>query len=137
MRFSRPILILVLVLTISVGCSPKRDQFSIIQAPSPPGATNALMIHLQEGFDGGREIIIAVDGRQVYKGTPKTDPRLGLAGRVSAAAISDHPIVTLEIPTGGVGWSQKIDLKAGAALGVSVSTNGHVQYWQRDGFGYD
>jgi hypothetical protein len=137
MRFSLTTLALLVALSVTVGCSPKQAVFHITQTSPPSGATHGFVIHLQGGFDQSRETMITVDGREVYRGNPITNPLLGLAGTVSVFATSDQPVVTLKVPTGGVDWSKTIDLKGGAALGISVSTNGQIQYSQRGGFGYD
>ena len=137
MKFSVTTFALLVALSMTVGCSPKQTEFHIVQTSPPPGATNGFVIHLQGGFDQSRETIITVDGREVYRGSPKTNPLLGLAGTVSVSATSAHPVVTLKVPAGGVDWSKKIDLKEGAALGISVNTNGQIRFSQRGGFGYD
>lgn len=137
MRFSLTPLPLLVTLSMILGCSQKQEVFHIEQTSPHSGATNSFVIHLQGGFDQSRETIIAVDGREVYRGSPKTSPLLGLAGTVSVVATSGHPVVTLKVPTGGVDWSKTVDLKEGAALGISVSTNGSIQFLQRNGFGYD
>jgi len=55
-----------------------------------------------------------------------------------AASTSSHPVVTLTIPTEGIGWSQEIDLSAGEALGIFLTTNNQVRVRQQTAsFGYD
>jgi hypothetical protein len=128
MRFPGTSLGLLFALTVMVGCSRDQAQHSVIPAPS--GATNGFVIHLQEGFYDSREAVITVDGFEVYRGTPKTNPVLGFAAGVSAVATSPHPVVTFTIASKGIRWSQQIDLSAGAAVG----TEGAVQPTLRNGW---
>jgi hypothetical protein len=94
--------------------------------PKPPGATNNFAIHLQEGFYEGYEVIIKVDGREVYKGIPRTMPMLGIATAVSVNTASSHPMVNFTMPSKHIDWSRQIDLNAGPFLGISVEINGTV-----------
>jgi hypothetical protein len=122
-------------LTVILGCGREQARRSVI--PTPSGATNGFVIHMQEGFYQSREAVITVDGREVYRGTPKTKAVLGFAEGISVTATSAHPVVTFTMPGKGIAWSQKIDLSAGAALGISVTKDAQVQFRQATGFGYD
>ena len=136
MSFPQSIIGILLALALMVGCS--REQGPQSAMVTPPGATNGFGIHLQEGFSQGQEVIVTIDGREVYRGTPKTKPLLGFAAAVPAASTSSHPIVTLTIPTEGIRWSLEIDLRAGKALGLSLTTNNQVRVRQQTAsFGYD
>ena len=105
--------------------------------PEPSGATNSFTIHLQEGFYQNRETVIKVDGREVYRGTPKTMPTLGLATVIPVRMVAQHPVIAFTMPDTQIRWSKQIDLSAGTALGISVQTNGVVKVLQAKGFAYD
>jgi hypothetical protein len=123
-----------LALALIQGCDrPPESGIPAIQA-----AGHALSIDLQDGFKHGHETIITIDGREVYRGTPKTDERLGLAETVSVISASTRPVVVLTVSAEGIRWSQRIDLSAGHCLGVSLSPGGQVRIVQQtNGFGYD
>jgi hypothetical protein len=135
MRFPAIVLGLVVALTVMVGCSREQAQQTVI--PTPSGATNSFVIHLQEGFYDSREAVITVEGREVFRGTPKTNPLLGFAAGVSASSTSTHPVLTFTIPSKRISWSQQIDLSARPAVGITVTKNGLVEVRQASGFGYD
>jgi hypothetical protein len=94
-------------------------------------------IHLQEGFSGERQAVITVDGREVYRGKPKTFDQLGLAQVVPVTNSSARPVLIFRIPDRNLTWSNKVDLASGTALGISMTTNGAVQFLQSTNFGYD
>lgn len=135
MKLPQTCLGLLTALTLIVGCSREQAQHSAI--PIPSSATNSFVIHLQEGFYDNREAVVTVDGREVYRGTPKTNPVLGFAAGVSAAANSARPVVSFTIPSKRITWTQQIDLSAGAAVGITVARSGLVEVRQAPGFGYD
>jgi hypothetical protein len=129
LKFLQTSLGLLVALATLAGCS-----HSVI--PASPSAAIRFSIQLQEGFDG-RETIIAVNGRGVYKGRPRTDPRLGLAAAISAGATSTHTVVTLAIPSRRIRWSQRFDLSAGHAVGISVFPSGSMEVHQASKFEYE
>jgi hypothetical protein len=111
-------------------------------APHPPslipsGATNELVVHLQDGFYGNREVVVKVDGREVYRGLPETSPVLGLAKLIPVKTTSLHPIVIFAMPGEHITWSNQVNLSAGTALGIIIQTNGVVKVRQAKEFGYD
>ncbi len=79
---------LVSALSVVLGCSREQTRHSAISRPS--GETNGFVIHLQEGFYQGRETVITVDGREVYRGVPTTKAVLGFAEGVAVTATSAH-----------------------------------------------
>lgn len=103
----------------------------------PPAKTNNFVVHLQEGFYPSNEVVIAIDGREIYKGTPKTSPILGLAKMIPATSTSSVPVLTFTIPSRKIRWSKQIDLASGSAVGISVAPNGAVTVRQAKEFGYD
>ena len=134
MSFPRSIIGTFFALALMVGCS--REQGPQSAMVTPPGATNGFGIHLQEGFSQDHDVIVTIDGREVYRGKPKTKPLMGFAAAVPAASTSSHPVVTLTIE--GIRWSQEIDLSAGKALGIFLTTNNQVRVRQQTAsFGYD
>jgi hypothetical protein len=135
LRFSHTSLGIFFALTVGGGCSHEQAPRPVI--PTPGGATNRFVIHLQEGFHDCGEAVITVDGREVYRGTPETNPVLGFAAGVSAVAASPRPVVTLTIASKRISWSQRIDLSAGAAVGITLTTGGLVEVRQAPAFGYD
>jgi len=135
MRFYLSILGISLWMAVAVG----RGQEPALQSPPvhPSEKNGQFVIHLQGGFTQGHEAIIQVDGREVYRGVPKTSPALGLAKQIPVQANSSHPVVTLTMPETRIHWSKDIDLSAGRALGISVGTNGIVTFHQAKNFLYD
>lgn len=123
------VLVFVVLLAITQASSQTPGQAST--------ATNSFFIHLQEGFNQNLEAVIEVDGREVYRGTPKTSPVLGLAEQIAVEAKSRNPVVTFTVPSKLIEWSKKIDLSAGAALGISLQPNGAIKIRQAKAFAYD
>lgn len=126
----------LLALALALGCDGEQRPQSVV--PAAPATGNKLLIHLQEGFTRGSEIAITIDGREVYRGTPKTNELTGFAAQVQATPASTRPVVGLSVPAEGIGWSQKIDLSAGQFLGISLDPRQQVCTRQvTTGFGYD
>lgn len=99
--------------------------------------TNRFVIHLQEGFYENRQAVIAVDGNEVYRATPKTSWGVGLAAMVPVTNVSSQPVVVFSVPSMSVTWSNRIDLGSGGALGFSLRTNGQIRVLQSTNFFYD
>ena len=136
MNFPRTNLGALLALVLIVGCDRGQQPQSV--TPAVPTAGNSLNIDLQEGFTRGSEVIITIDGREAYRGTPTTKEVLGFAAHVPATAATTRPVVALSVPAEGISWSQAIDLSAGHALGISLTANKQVRLLQRTAaFGYD
>jgi hypothetical protein len=127
LNFPRTGLGALVALALIVGC----DRGQQPQPVTPTRAAgNALNIHLQDGFRRGSEVIITIDGREVYRGRPKTVETVGLAAKVPATAATTRPVVALTVPAEGISWSQEIDLSAGHALGISLTANQQVRLLQ-------
>jgi hypothetical protein len=135
MTLSKVHFVLLGIFIVLVGLA--EDNAERIPSEVPKDATNKFTIHLQEGFYEHRQTIISVDGREVYRGAPGTDPRLAWAGMVSVTNASAHPVVVFWMPVTGAFWSNKIDLSKGSALGFSISTNGSGKVGQSTNFFYD
>ena len=135
MRFNEFSHGVLLTLATLVGCG--REQPHRYVMPVSPDATNTFVIHLQEGFDGSCEALVTVDGREVYRGKPTSNPVVGLADTFSAAAASPRPVVSFTIPSRQITWTQQLDLTAGATVGITVNKTGQVEVRQAAEFGYD
>jgi hypothetical protein len=110
----------------------------IPQSPNPADSTTRrFFIHLQEGFNGKQQVVVTVDGLEVYKATPKTSELTGLAALVSFTNAPAHPVVQFSIPSLNVNWSNRVDLASGVALGFALSANSQVRVLQSTNFFYD
>lgn len=107
---------------------------------TPPVKTaskeNVLFVDLQDGYDGSHEVVICVDGHEVYRGKPKTNPVKGPAGKCYARASSSHPVVSLEVLASHIKWSRELDLAKGGNIGLSVITNDVIILQKNGGYGY-
>jgi len=136
MTFRQVSLGLACVMTIAVTlCAQEQGQHP--SNAKPIDSTNHFVIHLQEGFYQSQQVVIAVDGREVYRAIPKTRDVLGLATTVPITNASANPLVVFSIPSTSVTWSNRIDLAKGAALGISLTKNGQVRVLQSTNFYYD
>jgi hypothetical protein len=127
-------LVLVWVFCIASGLTESRGQYA---SAAPNDGTNHFVIHLQEGFSGHRQAFVAVDGREVYRDSPRTTEVLGLAAVISVTNASAHPVVTFRIPSANVTWSNRVDLSKGQALGFSLIDQGKIRVLQSTGFLYE
>jgi len=125
---------IVLVFVVVLVALTQASSQTPAQASAVP---NRFFIHLQEGFNQSLVAIIEVDGKEIYKGTPKTSSVLGLAEQITVKATSRNPVVTFTMPSKLIKWSQKIDLSAGTALGISLQPNGAIKIRQAKSFAYD
>jgi hypothetical protein len=108
---------LLFLLGANSGCSRKTNTHQM----------NNLEVHLQSSFSGNDEVTVTVDGREIYKGKPKSDPILGAATGVTVSNVSAHPILTFSMPSKSIYWSNQINLSAGKAIGFSwmpINSNG-------------
>jgi hypothetical protein len=135
MRHLQLTLGVLFAMTLVGGCRKAPEQKSTITLP-PAGANNRFYIDFQEGFFGNDEIVVEIDGHEVYRGYPETDQRIGLAEHFVTASASTQPVLAVTIPGKKIHWSKQIDLSQGA-VGISLTNSGlHVQQ-SVGGFGYE
>jgi hypothetical protein len=95
---------------------------------SAPQPETAVGIELLGGF-GQNEVVVLLDGKQVYRGTVDVDPVTGAGtscgGRVSGTTCE----LEVRIAQLGVAYKQRIDLKAGRFLDI-MRIDGKIQIRQ-------
>src|SRR4051812_42333166 len=82
---------------------------------------NSFRLNLQGGFRGD-PVRIYLDGKKVFEGTPKTDPRLSLGGQFDATANAERPMLRVELPTRNVDSTSQLDPAAGRNVGISLGS---------------
>lgn len=97
--------------------------------------TQDISLHLQEGFFGKR-VIVSVNARVIFDGTPETDPRLGQAATTNFDTNSRYVDLNIQIPSDGINSTTIVDLNQAKGIGVSIR-QGKVSIVQKDYFGYD
>jgi len=105
--------------------------------PRPASSTNTFSVVLLDGFDGKDTVVLAIDGREVYKGKPKSPVLAGCAASLWVTAATPQPVVSLEWPATHTKWSSKFDLSAGLFISLSIETNGVAAAQRKTGGGYD
>ena len=109
---------------------------SIVDDTSPPPkGAHAMQIHLQEGFDGS-VVAVSLDGRQVWRGTPLTNQMLDLAAIIQTGSDRMDVTVGLHIPAHDLEVTQRIDLRLGPCVGLSLQ-DGKLVVLQAAKFAYD
>jgi len=98
---------------------------------------NQLAIHLQSGFDGKRDVIITVNGREIYHGKPETNPLIERADAVAVTNLPPHPMVVFMMPDTGLIWSNRVDLTNGTFLAINITTNGKIRTAQATNLFYE
>ncbi len=134
----RPVALASIVLAIvaCAGCGRLKSRPPPPVPPTaPPFGAVSFNIHLQGGFSGST-VIVSVDGREVYKGQPSTNPLLGLAKPIPTSAVSTRPVLNVSIPGKAINWTQEVDISKGVGIGISV-VNGKINMRQARAFGYD
>ena len=84
-----------------------------------------LKVDLQEGFSG-ETVIVRLNGREVYRGAPKTRMQIGLADSRSFD-LPPQPL-TLEVatPLTGVSTSLELGMVQNVCVGVTLSPDGAI-----------
>ncbi len=79
-----------------------------------------LTVDLQEGFTG-EPVTVLVNGKELYRGTPKTRQQIGFAESRSFDLQSEHLSLTVAMPTSGLSKSMDLDLRQDVWVGVNFS----------------
>lgn len=125
-----------LILLVAGACCDRREESRPRAAPPLVNSTKVFCVDLQDGFTGAK-VIVSVDNRAVYRGTPTTNPVLGFADSFSAEAGANPSTLRVQCPSQSVDISKQIDLRKGKTIGISLAS-GQLRLLQQDhGFGYD
>jgi hypothetical protein len=94
-----------------------------------------ISIALQEGFQDD-EVIVRVDGREVFHGDVRTRKQIGLAKRLVTDAAGGRAMVTIELPARGLKAELSVDVARTPHVGCSLE-DGELQLTsQADRFRY-
>jgi hypothetical protein len=86
-----------------------------------------LKIDLQEGFTG-KSAVLRIDGKEVYRGTPRTRTQIGLAESRSFDLPRQKVTIQLEIPDSGKSRETVLNLDQDQYLGISLSASGEISF---------
>jgi hypothetical protein len=89
------------------------------------GEMPTLKIDLQEGFSG-EPVVVLLNGKEVYRGTPKTRTQIGLADSKSFDLPSQQLKLEVATPLSGVSESLDVDLFQDTYVGVTLSSDGAI-----------
>ena len=84
-----------------------------------------LKVDLQEGFSGDT-ILLLLNGREVYRGNPKTRMQIGLADSRSYDLPAQNLTLEVAAPVSGISKSLGIDLSHDVYVGVTLSQDGVI-----------
>lgn len=84
-----------------------------------------LKIDLQEVFSG-EPIVLLLNGREVYRGEPRTRMQIGLADSRSFDLPPQHLTLKAELPTSGASAAVDLDLSRDLFVGVMLSRDGRL-----------
>lgn len=79
-----------------------------------------LKVDLQELFSG-ETVVLRLNGKEVYRGTPKTRQQIGLAESKLFELPEQHLTLEAAVPLSGLSKSIDIDLSENLYVGVSLS----------------
>ncbi len=79
-----------------------------------------LTVDLQEGFTG-EPVTVLVNGKELYRGTPKTRQQIGFAESRSFDLPSERHSLTVAMPSSGLSKSMDLDLHQDVWVGVVLS----------------
>ena len=86
-----------------------------------------LKIDLQEGFTG-KSAVLRIDGKELYRGTPRTRTQIGLAESQSFDLPRQKVAIQLEIPDSGKSRETVLKLDQDQYLGISLSASGEISF---------
>lgn len=84
-----------------------------------------LRVDLQEVFSG-ETIVLLLNGKEVYRGTPKTRMQIGLADSLSFDLPKQHLTLEAGMPLTGVSKSLDLNLLQDMYVGVALSRDGGI-----------
>ncbi len=85
-----------------------------------------LTVDLQEGFTG-EPVTVLVDGKELYRGTPKTRQQIGLAESRSFDLPTHRLTLTVALPSSDLSGSMEVDLREDVWVGVVLSPEKQIQ----------
>lgn len=95
-----------------------------------------LKVDLQEGFSG-ETVVLRLNGKEVYRGSPKTRMQIGLADSQSFDLPAQPLTLEVVLPLSGVSKSVDVDLLQGLYVGVTLSSDGVISlHSSLEPFGY-
>ena len=95
-----------------------------------------LKIDLQEGFSG-KSAVLRINGKEVYRGTPRTRMQIGLAESRSFDLPSQKVTIQLELPESNKSQETALNLDQDQYVGISLSTAGEISFnLAAEPFGY-
>ena len=95
-----------------------------------------LKIDLQEGFSG-KSAVLRINGKEVYRGTPRTRTQIGLAESRSFDLPRQRVAIQLELPESNKSQETALNLDQDQYVGISLATNGEISFnLAAEPFGY-
>ena len=95
-----------------------------------------LKIDLQEGFSG-KSAVLRINGKEVYRGTPRTRTQIGLAESRSFDLPRQKVAIQLELPESNKSQETALNLDQDQYVGISLTTTGEISFnLAAEPFGY-
>ena len=95
-----------------------------------------LKIDLQEGFSG-KSAVLRINGKEVYRGTPRTRTQIGLAESRSFDLPRQKIAIQLELPESNKSQETALNLDQDQYVGISLTTTGEISFnLAAEPFGY-